>query len=357
MIIYNRSSLSKAQKCAYLYICTLICIVIITARMLLVKDNMTRGISNMNIFKTLTIDDYDIINQYVKESKQKACDYTAANLVLWGEFYQTQYLIAEDILILKFKSDGIEQFAYPIGGGSVVKAIDFMKEYCEENGIELRISKVEPEMFEYLEQVNPGRFVIEYDRDSFDYVYRVEDLQKLSGKKYHGKKNHINKFKKEHPEWSYEPITADNKKECIEMVKQWCIENGCCEDADKAAEICIVIRAILNMERLNLKGGLVRTEEEIVAITLGEEVDESTFVIHFEKAFARVQGAYPIINQQFIENELMGYEFVNREEDLGIEGLRKAKESYNPIIMVEKGIVMEKETAALTGIKELEYAE
>lgn len=299
----------------------------------------------MNIFKVITIDDYEILRNVVKRSKQYACDYTPANLVLWGKVYQTEYCIIDDMLILKYKNKGQVHFSFPVGGGDAKKAVEWIRDYCKKEEIPFILNKVEPEMLELFDAEFIEQYEVELDRDSFDYVYRVEDLKNLSGKKYHGKKNHINKFKKEHEIWSYETITEANKEECLKMVKQWCKENGCCDDEEKAAEICVLINGINNMERLGMKGGMIRTEEGIVAMTLGEEVNEEMFVIHFEKAFARVQGAYPMINQQFIEHELGAYEYVNREEDLGIEGLRKAKESYKPVFLVEKGIVKEKVVA------------
>lgn len=292
------------------------------------------------------MDDYDTIRRFVLKSKQKSCDYTPANLILWGEVYKTEYCIVDDMLILKYIGDNKVQFSFPIGDGDKQDAIDWIISYCETHRIPFIMNKVEPEMYEWLEENSPERFQYELDRDSFDYVYKTEDLQKLSGKKYHGKKNHINKFKKENPEWSYEAITEDNKEECVQMVKQWCVENGCCDDKEKAIEVCLVIKAIRNIQRLHMKGGLIRTKQGIVALTLGEEIDETTYVIHFEKAFASVQGAYPMINQQFIEHELMEYTYVNREDDLGLEGLRKAKESYHPVFLVEKGRIMEKVRAA-----------
>jgi hypothetical protein len=201
---------------------------------------------------------------------------------------------------------------------------------------------VERDMFEEIENNFPGKFGITYVRDSADYVYHMENLKNLVGKKYHGKKNHINKFLKINIDWKYECISDENTQECIEMVKEWCVQNSCCADKSKVAEVCVLIKGLQNRERLHMIGGVIRTNGRITAVTMGEKSNDTTFTIHFEKAYANVQGAYPMINQQFIIHELSAYAYVNREEDMGIEGLRKAKESYYPAFMTEKGILFQK---------------
>ena len=143
--------------------------------------------------------------------------------------------------------------------------------------------------------------------------------------------------------WSYEPITEDNVEECFQMALRWRNDNGCEEDEEKNAEMCVTLNALRLFKELELVGGLLRIDGEVVAFTIGEPVSADTFVVHIEKAFANIQGAYPMINQQFVEHECMDYQYVNREEDTGSEGLRKAKLSYRPVFLVEKGKVTEKE--------------
>ena len=202
---------------------------------------------------------------------------------------------------------------------------------------------VTEENFAQLEEWYPGQFQIEYDRDSADYVYESEKLATLSGKKLHGKRNHINKFKQVNEDWSYEKITKENIEECFQMALQWRIENGCEADEEKNAEMCVTLNSLRLYEELELTGGLLRVNGKVAAFTLGEEVSDDTFVVHIEKAFAEIQGAYPMINQQFVEHECMKYKYINREEDTGAEGLRKAKLSYRPVFLVEKGTVTKRE--------------
>ena len=126
------------------------------------------------------------------------------------------------------------------------------------------------------------------------------------------------------------------------MALRWRSENACDEDDEKNAEMCVTLNALRLFEELELVGGVLKIDGEIVAFAIGEPLSKDTFVVHIEKAFASIQGAYPMINQQFVEHECMKYKYVNREEDTGSEGLRKAKLSYRPAYLIEKGIVKEK---------------
>lgn len=212
-------------------------------------------------------------------------------------------------------------------------------EWCREQGEEFHLAMVTPQNFARLEELYPGKFTIEYIRDVADYVYETEKLIRLAGKKYHGKKNHINKFQKTYPDWSYESINRDNVEECFQMALDWRKENECDADPGKNAEMCVTLNALRLFEELGFKGGLLRAGGKVIAFSIGEPVCDDTMVVHIEKAYAQVQGAYPMINQQFLLHEAQGYPYVNREDDAGQEGLRQAKLSYHPAFMVEKGMV------------------
>ena len=296
----------------------------------------------MENFKKITLEDRDIISKYISLNKFSACDYSVGNLVLWSSVYNTHFAVAGDMLFIRFLRGEDIYFSFPIGNGDLKQAFEWMFAYCEKENVKFQMNIIEPDMFEEIETIYPGKFNITYIRDNADYIYSVEDLKNLSGKKYHGKKNHINKFLSTNESWTYETISDENTQDCIGMVKKWCVQNGCGEDESKAAEICVVINGLMNRKELNLIGGMIRIEGRIVALTMGERLSDDIFVIHFEKAFADVDGAYPMINQQFIIHELADYTYVNREEDMGVEGLRRAKESYRPAYMAEKGILTKK---------------
>lgn len=294
-------------------------------------------------FKRPELEDKEIISPYFEKSPSRSCERTFVNVYLWSRHYKVKYAVIEDALVFRSEDKGTA-FAYPAGEPqNVKKALEFLMEYCKEQGCPFILYNVTPEMFAQLEQWYPGRFTVEYDRDIADYVYESEKLATLAGKKLHAKRNHINKFKALYPDWTYEELNDGNVEECFQMALKWRNQNGCEEDIEKNAEMCVTLNSLRLYKELDLKGGVLRVGGEIVAFTVGEPLCADTFVVHIEKAFPDVEGAYPMINQQFVQHECTEYTYVNREEDTGAEGLRKAKLSYRPAFLEEKGIVKEME--------------
>ena len=291
-------------------------------------------------WKELGIEDEGIIQHYYDMEPVRNCEFTYANNFLWAPFYDIHYAVVEDMLVFLTEEDGLS-VSCPLGKGDLKKAVDILTEFFNEKGMPFQMHLVSPAQFEKLEKLYPGRFQVVYDRDSADYVYETERLISLAGKKLHGKRNHINRFKENYPDWSYEEISDENVEECIAMAEIWRQQNGCMEKGEKHNEFCVTLNALQCRERLGLRGGLIRAGGRVVAFSLGEPCGEDMFVVHIEKAFADVQGAYPMINQQFAEHEASGYKYINREEDTGEEGLRKAKLSYDPVFLMEKGLVTE----------------
>ena len=280
-------------------------------------------------FKRPELEDRKIVDGYFKRYPSRSCERTFINVFLWSRFYKVKYAIVENTLV--FKSEDRDSFTYPLGEAEdIQKALQFLM-YC-----------VTAEQFEQFNEWYPNEFQITYDRDIADYVYESEKLITLSGKKLHGKRNHINKFKAEHENWSYETLTEDNLEECFQMALQWRTDNGCEADEEKNAEMCVTLNSLRLFKELEMTGGILRVDGKIVAFTLGEPISEEMFVVHIEKAFAEVQGAYPMINQQFVLHEAEQYLYINREDDAGEEGLRQAKLSYRPAILLEKGRVTER---------------
>lgn len=293
-------------------------------------------------FKRPELEDKEIISSYFAKAPSRSCERTFANVYLWSRHYHVKYAIVEDALV--FVDDEFElAYAYPAGEPEAVKrALEKLMEYSKEQGVPFKLYNVTEENFAQLEEFYPGRFTVEYDRDEADYVYEREKLDTLAGKKLHGKRNHINKFKSLYEDWSYESLSDDNVEECFQMALKWRNQNGCDDDEGKNAEMCVTLNSLRLYKQLEMVGGMIRVNGQIVAFCIGEPVCEDTFVVHVEKAFSDVEGAYPMINQQFVQHECMDYMYVNREEDTGAEGLRKAKLSYRPVFLVEKGVVSEK---------------
>ena len=293
-------------------------------------------------FKRTELEDRELMHSYFQRFPSRSCERTFANSLLWSRHYPVKYAIIENTLVFRSTGHG-ETYTFPVGEPSDVKnALDFLQEDTKNREIPFVLYHITQAQFEQLENWYPGRFEIEFDRDIADYIYESEKLATLSGKKLHAKRNHINKFKATHDNWSYETMSEENLEECFQMALKWRNENNCDEDHDKNAEMCVTLNALRLFKELELTGGILRIDGEIVAFTIGEELSEDTFVVHIEKAFADIQGAYSMINQQFVEHECMKYKYINREEDTGSEGLRKAKLSYRPAFLEEKGIVKEK---------------
>jgi len=292
-------------------------------------------------FRRPMLEDQELISRYFHKYPSRSCDRTFANVFLWAKHYNVEFAEYKNVLLFRDNSAGYG-YAFPAGEDEDVKAvIPELIEWSKEDGQPFCLYGITHENFEKLESWFPGMFAVDYHRDEADYVYEAEKLATLSGKKLHSKRNHINKFKLVHEgSWCYETLSRDNLEECFQMALKWRNLNGCEEDEEKNAEMCVTLNSLRLFEELHLVGGFIRVDGEIVAFTLGEAVNEDTFVVHIEKAYADVEGAYTVINQQFVEHEILGhYEYVNREDDVGIEGLRKAKLSYKPVFMVEKGNV------------------
>lgn len=292
-------------------------------------------------WKELELSDRALIERYYDREPVRNCEFTFANNYLWKPFYPIYFAVVADSLVFESGEAGMS-VSFPQGVTDLKKTVDLLTAWFEQVGRPFKMHLVSPSQFEQLEAAYPGRFQIEYDRDFADYVYEREKLKNLSGKSMHGKKNHCNKFKKQNPDWSYESITSENVDECLQMAREWWIKNDFGEGGEKEEEIAVTKRALENMENLGLVGGLLRAGKRVVAFAIGEPCGKDMFVVHFEKAFSDVEGAYSMINQQFVEHVMEGYTYVNREDDAGSEGLRKAKLSYRPVFLMEKGLVTEK---------------
>lgn len=292
-------------------------------------------------WKELQLSDRDVIGRYYAREPVRNCEFTFANNYLWKPYYPIFFGIVEDSLVFESGEEGMS-VSFPQGAADLKKAVDALTEWFSQVGRPFQMHLVSPEQFAKLEALYPGRFEIEYDRDFADYVYDREALKNLSGRSLHGKKNHCNRFKKEYPDFRYERISEENVEECLQMAREWWKKNDRGEGGEKREEISVTMEALKNLDALGLRGGLIRAGGRVVAFSVGEPCGQEMFVVHFEKAFADVPGAYSMINQQFVEHETEGFRYINREDDAGSEGLRRAKLSYHPAFLMEKGLVTEK---------------
>lgn len=289
-------------------------------------------------FRTIELKDRDTINSYLKNQNYRASDLCFANLFTWGKKFNTQFAVTDDWLFIRFK-DNNDRNSYlkPIGTGDLKDGINMIIEDHSQFDTVFQIRGVTRDMIEEIEAVMPDTFDYKLNRSVSDYIYTTEKLINLKGKKLQSKRNHINRFNREN-EWTYKTLTGNKEvvRECKEMLEKWMELNGEATDPSLAYDDFATTLMLENFEYLGLIGGLICVDGEIAAFSIGERLTEDTVIVHVEKAFTSIHGAYTIINQQFVENEASDYTYVNREEDMGIENLRKAKLSYQPDILLEK---------------------
>ncbi len=291
-------------------------------------------------FKIPQIEDKTWVDKCFACAKSLSSEYTFGSVFVWKTPYRTQIARFKDFFICRWGKGEDISYSLPIGCGDFKEAVQEIIDDAKAKSIKPRIYGVTDEYRDMLSDCFPGKFSFKYDDGFNDYIYESVALAELSGKKYHGKRNHISNFKRTYPDWSYEEITEENIPECIELHTNW-INNREDDDPDFSLEFEAVLTGFENYAALGLKGGLIRVGGKPVAYTFGEARNNECFVTHFEKAPSDINGAYTIINQEFAKRLLEdGYKYINREEDLGLEGLRKAKQSYHPAIWLKKEVAI-----------------
>lgn len=292
----------------------------------------------MLTFKSIELEDKDIINSHLCNQNYRASDLCFTNLYSWGKKFDTQYATTPDWLFIRFKdNNGRNAYLKPIGTNNLKDAIGLIFEDHKQFDTDFRMRGLTQEMITEIEEAMPDTFSFKLNRSVSDYIYTTEKLIHLKGKKLQSKRNHINRFKREN-EWKYHTLTGNPAlvKECKEMLDKWMQVNKEDKDPSLVYDDFATTLMLEDFEYLGLNGGLICVNNEIAAFTIGEPLTKDTFIVHAEKAFTTIHGAYNIINQQFIENEAADFTYVNREEDMGIENLRNAKLSYQPDIILEK---------------------
>jgi len=281
-------------------------------------------------FKPVQFEDRDFISEVLGKYQPQTSEWSFTNLFIWQAHYRFQWTMFKDWFIVLGRGDNGDSYALqPVGPPSRIEVTRMLLKWLwEERGKDsARIEKADQRLIAELEAATD--FLVESTRDQFDYVYRSEDLIKLAGRKYHGKRNHINKFRRLYP-FTYAPLRDKHLKPCLELADSWCEWRRCEEDLNLVGEWDAVREALTHFEPLGIVGGVILIEDQVKAFALGELLNDQTATVHIEKADPEIQGLYTVINQQFCENCWQGVSFVNREQDLGEPGLRKAKLSYYP---------------------------
>jgi hypothetical protein len=289
-------------------------------------------------------EDEDWINSCIAVSGTMASDASFANIYLLRNKYSTKISRYKDFIIRKYSGKGARcGYTFPLGKGDVAKALAEIEKDAKECGERLQFAFITEEQKEVLENAMPARFCYSSDAGDSDYIYLRSELASLSGKAFHKKKNHFSKFVRTYPDYKYYEIGACNIYDAQKVADAWYYEHLQDEDASQLAEYKAIKEALENFEELGLIGGIIYVNDSPCAMTIASKINENTVDVHFEKAVGEyaLNGGYAAINKLFSE-KLDGVTWLNREEDIGIEGLRKAKLSYRPKIMLKKYSAVEK---------------
>lgn len=287
-------------------------------------------------FKPIRVSDKPLYEKYLNSSEPRGCNFSFANVYFWGK----QMLAEKHGCMLTLSQFG-EHFIYPypLGNGDKKAAIEAVIHDANERHIPCRFSGLLKTECEELEAMFPDKFIFKPNRDADDYVYDINDLAELRGKKYHGKRNHLNRFYAAHPNFSVEPLNDYNVKAVKAMAEKWFLHREVPDGDSFTLEKAALEKAFRDYKELELETLVLEENDEILAFTMASRATDDTFDVHFEKALIDLEGGYTAVNCEFakyIRHKYPEIRFLNREEDMGLEGLRKAKLSYHPHHMIEK---------------------
>lgn len=275
--------------------------------------------------RPISLDDKPVFDSVLAANPPEVSTYTFTNIFAWGAACGTELSrLGDHIIVFRDTATCLE----PLGKAAVGPVIEDALRRADRDITFERVSA------RAVAELDGSGLLVEPDRDNWDYVYMANDLIDLSGRKYDGKRNQIARAR-DAVDYQYFRLDGRSAMECEEFAEYWCEERSCETVEGLRKESCAVYQMLANYEALGISGGAIRAGGAIVAFSLGEALNRDTFVVHVEKADGRIEGLYQLINNEFCKAEANGFTYVNREQDLGIPGLRKAKESYHPVKMVE----------------------
>lgn len=287
------------------------------------------------------------IRKITAEAGAMESDVSFANLYLLRTKYDTEICRYRDFLIRRYHGSGARNgYTFPLGRGDVPRALHEIEQDAAARGERLRFAFLTADQKKQLEEWMPGRFVFCSDAGDSDYIYSCPELAALAGKAYHKKKNHVSKFKRTFPKYEYAQMGRGNWEDAARVADAWYYEHLQQEDESQVKEYQAIKEALDLFEELELMGGLIYVNQTPAAMTIASMTGPSVCDIHFEKAVGTcaLYGGYAAINQ-FFAQDLSGVEWINREEDIGIEGLRRAKQSYHPKMLLKKYGASERDEA------------
>lgn len=291
-------------------------------------------------FKPVMIADKELLTSYIVPGERRDSNLSIVNLCSWQFLTCSSYAVIDNQLVLRFCfGDKGAVYTVPAGGDAIRVVIHHLAKQAVEERVPLALYGIVPEMKETLEEIFPEVFEYKENRDHFDYLYLRSDLAELKGKDLQSKRNHVNKFRKQY-DFSYLPLEDKIVPDCIRLYDEWCDDRRCADDESLTQERQALTFSLHHLRELGVTGGSLWVDGAMIAFTFGVPVNYDTFCVHAEKALGRFEGAYNTINQEFVRHLPESFTYLNREEDLGIPGLRRAKESYRPVRLLEKGLAV-----------------
>jgi len=290
------------------------------------------------IFQPILLEDKSIIDEFLHDKRYESSICSFTNFYMWRAPYHIEWTIVEGCLCIKASHHDHTYMLAPFArqNGSIAAALKAMLDYFSAAGQPFVLKGVSAESKAELEALRPGYFSFVADRDNYDYVYLIEDLLWLKGRKYSSKKNHLNYFKRTYSQYQYLPLTADLLPSCLETALQWYADREQDNENEIELEQAAVVDILHHYDALALSGGAILIDGKMEAFSIGEQLNDDMALIHVEKGNPHIRGIYQAINQEFCRDRWSELKYVNREEDMGIDGLRQAKESYHPVKLVEK---------------------
>lgn len=282
-------------------------------------------------FQKPKIEDIKWVAPMVEHCGQIGCDISFATTYLWRNEYDIRICKHNDVYYKAYFTKGnVYGYAFPIGSGNIKNAVDVILQDAKERCVLPMIGMLNETNAELLNRLYPNYFEFTEERDSADYIYSRESLADLPGKKYHAKRNHISKFKRNYEDFCYKSLNSSNFSDAFYVASCWQERSN----INNGKELDAIKEALDNFDRLSLFGGVLYVNNSPVAMTIASQINQKVCDVNFEKAID-IDEAYAVINNEFAKAQ-SGYIYFNREEDMGIEGLRKSKLSYNPEFLVNK---------------------
>ncbi len=295
------------------------------------------GLPSFPDFRGLVLEDKPLLDSLLRVMQSRVSELTFTNLFVWLDSEPVQLSRFDDALLVQRRRlrDGKTFLLPPVGQAPFSAVLDKLRKSSVDAGKLLPFYGVTAEE---LAQLSKEGVRIESDRDDWDYVYLVSDLANLAGDRYHPKRNFVKRCLSQHA-CRYVPIGSQEVKDCLSLQAEWCNLRKCDAVPGLEAENTAIKRVFEHYEYLGVLGGAVYVNDKLEAFTVAEALKDDTAVIHFEKANPEIEGLYQVINQWFCQKALTTFKYVNREQDLGVTGLRKSKLSYYPHHMIQKNLV------------------